>query len=237
MPAVLLKPPSCRSPTARLAGLVGADFLPSQLPDLAAWFRFGRGITSSGGAVSQWNDDSGNARHLLQATGANQPTLQSDGSILFDGSNDYLKCVAFTLAQPATVYWLGKQVTWTVSAALFGGDTANTLDVTNTGSSPNVLMNAGSSAATNTNLALDVYAALAAVYNGASSLLQVNNTTATTGNAASAAAGGFTLGAKGNLANFSNIQVKEVLIFSAAHDAETRARVMAYLARVGGLSI
>lgn len=41
--------------------------------NLAARFDANTGITSSGGVASAWADQSGNARPLLQATGANQP--------------------------------------------------------------------------------------------------------------------------------------------------------------------
>jgi hypothetical protein len=39
----------------------------------AAWFRGDLGITLTSGKVSQWSDQSGNNRHLVQATAANQP--------------------------------------------------------------------------------------------------------------------------------------------------------------------
>jgi len=51
-------------------------------------------ITESGGAVSQWDDKSGNDYHVSQATAADQPTLSTDNgntSILFDGTSDYLR--------------------------------------------------------------------------------------------------------------------------------------------------
>ncbi len=41
--------------------------------NLAARFDANQGISSAGGFASQWSDISGNARNLLQATGANQP--------------------------------------------------------------------------------------------------------------------------------------------------------------------
>jgi hypothetical protein len=52
-------------------------------------------ITASLGAVSQWDDKSGNGRHLTQATGISQPTTGSVtrnnlNVISFDGINDVL---------------------------------------------------------------------------------------------------------------------------------------------------
>lgn len=39
------------------------------------------------------------------------PTLMDDGSILFDGTDNYLKCDAFTLGMPpVTVYMLAKNI-------------------------------------------------------------------------------------------------------------------------------
>lgn len=56
-------------------------------------------ITESGGAVSQWDDKSGNARHLTQATGSEQPITGTDfnglNSITFDGSDDDMTSVTF----------------------------------------------------------------------------------------------------------------------------------------------
>jgi hypothetical protein len=58
-------------------------------------------ITASGGAVSQWNDKSGNASNFTQGTGANQPTtgtrtINSKNVIDFDGTNDFLSCPSST---------------------------------------------------------------------------------------------------------------------------------------------
>lgn len=52
-------------------------------------------ITLNGSNVSQWNDKSGNARHVAQATAANQPTFQSTGfngrpTLNFDGTDDFM---------------------------------------------------------------------------------------------------------------------------------------------------
>jgi hypothetical protein len=52
-------------------------------------------VTLNGSTVSQWNDKSGNSRHVSQATAGQQPTwnatgLNSKPTLVFDGSNDIL---------------------------------------------------------------------------------------------------------------------------------------------------
>lgn len=73
-------------------------FTPSSIANLGAWFDSAdlATIIQSGGAVSQWNDKSGNNYHATQATGANQPvtgarTLNGLNVLDFDGSNDRLE--------------------------------------------------------------------------------------------------------------------------------------------------
>jgi hypothetical protein len=57
-------------------------------------------ITKDGGnLVSQWNDKSGNARHVTQATAANRPTYQAAGlngkpAVYFDAASRYLTSAA-----------------------------------------------------------------------------------------------------------------------------------------------
>lgn len=54
-------------------------WLPTDLTSLLAWYDADDAdtITHSSGAVSQWNDKSGNAYHAVQATGSLQPTTNS----------------------------------------------------------------------------------------------------------------------------------------------------------------
>lgn len=204
----------------------GAALIMSLAP--AAWFRFGRGITDAAGAVSQWNDASGNARHLKQTTGTNQPALQADGSILFDGVDNFLKTDPFAVAQPITYYLLMRQVTWTINEYLIDGDIATMAIATST-STPRISILGSASVAENANLVVNTYAAVCAVFNGAGSVLRVSNTTETTGNVGTGAIAAVTLGAAGNATAFSNIQVKEVIVFPAAHNLATRDQVIAYL--------
>jgi hypothetical protein len=53
-------------------------------------------ITESGGAVSQWNDKSGNSNNFVQTILANRPTYSATGfnnkaAITFDGTNDSME--------------------------------------------------------------------------------------------------------------------------------------------------
>lgn len=223
-----------------LGGVVVTQNGRVHLSDLspAAWFRFNQGITVTGAGVSTWADKSGNSRDLLQGTDTNRPALQSDGSILFDGVDNYLKCNAFTLNQPTTIYLLMKQITWTAYDAFCDGNTNGTLNVYQFGptQSPEIGLYAGSAeVANNSNLPLGSYGVVAAVFNGASSLLQVNSTTATTGNPGSVNAGGFILGANATPTAYTNVQVKEVIIYAAAHTTAQLKAVISNVSRVGGL--
>ena len=216
----------------------GVLYVAGPIETQAAWFRFGLGITSSAGAVSQWNDASGNTRHLKQTTATNQPALQSDGSILFDGVDNYLATDAFTFDQPETICILGRQVTWTNGLTIADGNLTNTAAIFQNIATPRINLSSPTTAADNLNFTVNTYAALVAIFNGASSVLQINNTTAATGNPGASNAGGFTLGGAGiPVSAFSNIQVKEVILYAAALDATQRARVINYFSAIGNLGL
>lgn len=214
----------------------GVSFLPSSLPSLAAWYRYGLGITSATNAVSQWDDASGNARHLKQTTGAAQPTLQGDNSILFDGSADFLKADAFTLNQPTTIYLLGRWVTWTSNDCMFGGNATSTGILQQTVGTPQVRAFAGTGLGT-ISPTLNTYCVQIVVFNGASSVLQLNSGAPVTGAGGASNMAGFTLGSNDGSVQFGNIEMKEVVIYSVAHDAATRTRVLNYLAKVGNITV
>ena len=59
-------------------------------------------VTTVSGAVSQWNDKSGNSRNATQATAGDRPALTTAGQngrnvITFDGSNDFMEFSGLTL--------------------------------------------------------------------------------------------------------------------------------------------
>lgn len=201
----------------------------ARFPSLAAWYRFGVGITSNAGAVSQWDDQSGVGHHLVQATGANQPALQGDNTILFDGTSDFLQVASFGLVQPETVYFLGKQVSWTAADSFYDGTVVNSGRVSQQVASPRIDFTAGTNIPGTSNLPVGTYGALAVVFNGAGSLMQLNSDAPITGNAGASNMGGFTLGARADGLTQGNIQVKEVIIYGAAHDQATRDAIIGYL--------
>jgi hypothetical protein len=200
----------------------------------AAWFRKGAVLNEFG--VLYWPDGSGNNRRLILN---NSPTVGSDGSVLFNGTNQYGKTADFTLIQPETIYLLMKQVTWTGADYIFDGNAVNSGAMRQVSTTPRIdLFAGGQSSADNANLPVDTWGVVTGVINGASSITMVNNTLTSNSGALSGDMSGFTLGARGDgAASFGNIQVKEVIVFPAAHDATTRADVIRYLAALGDVTL
>lgn len=197
----------------------------------AAWYRYGLGITSFGGAVSQWSDASGNARNLTQASGAAQPTLQGDNTILFNGTSQSLRTSAFTLNQPETVYLLFKQVSWSDFDTILDGSAGDTLRLQQTTVSPTINQSAGTGQNSNADLAIGTYGVFTAVFNSTNSYTRVNKNTAVgPGFPNNGNAGGITLGCYGDGSSVpANIQVKELIVFPVAHDTTTQNTIIDYL--------
>lgn len=214
--------------------------LPSQIGSVAAWYRYGQGITQAGGFASAWADQSGNGRNLTQGTGAAQPAVNADGSLLFNGTSHFMQA-SFTLEQPTTVCMLARQISWIAGDVAYDGFTANTGQLQQITASPQVRLR-GSTGLSSSNLwTLNTYAALVGVFiNGLNaSVLRINNgTEATAGNIGTATGmGGLTLGANGVPASYSNIEVKEVVVFPIFLSATQRQLMVKYLASVGNLVI
>lgn len=68
---------------------------PDDVAGLWGWWKGADLTGADGAAVSQWSDVSGNSRHFVQATGANQPVkktaiVNGHDVLRFDGSNDFM---------------------------------------------------------------------------------------------------------------------------------------------------
>lgn len=179
-------------------------------------------ITKDGSnLVSEFKDFLNQAGSKLTASGTLRPTHQSDG-ILFNGTTNRLKG-AFTLVQPEVIYGNLKQITWGSSRYIFDGYSANDPGANNGcvqqfSASPQLLAYAGIVGSTNNNLAIDQWGILRVTFNGASSKIQVNETTPVTGNFGAANMNGLSIGGFAGInvtspAPYSaNIKVKEFII-------------------------
>jgi hypothetical protein len=213
-----------------LSGGGGAAAEESDIPttDLEAWWRKGTGITHVANAVSQWDDQSGNARHLAQASAGAKPALQGDGTLLFDDSYTKFMKVVFTIAQPVTLYIRFKQLTWISGFRMADGGTTNAMLISQFGSTPALLVSAGASALSNSGMTLNTYKTYSLVLNGASSSSKVSGAAKVTGDPGALAPDGFTIGARADGNSPSNIQVAEIAIYGAAHDDTVRGEIETY---------
>ena len=141
---------------------------PSSLTGLAVWLdaSYGAGITLVSGAVSQWNDRSGNGVHFAQSTAGQRPTVASaaingKNAILFDGSNDFLVNSSANFAA-RTLFVVGKYsdsapnqyaglLTCRVSAGATKGGASDTNIVLGTAGTSNKVAGSGSASAARVN--------------------------------------------------------------------------------------
>lgn len=151
---------------------------PLDLPSLVAWYDASdtATITSSGGAVSQWDDKSGNGYHLTQATGAMKPTTGSTtqnglNTVSFDGT-DLIANTSISLTQPNMVIIVCK----------FAASNAFVFDE-DSGNSPRQILNRSSNwrlfagAYADSGMAVDTaWHVFSCLFNGASSQLWVDGT-------------------------------------------------------------
>lgn len=104
--------PNAASARGDLTVTHAAGFTPASIAGLQAWWDASNAgsITASAGAVSQWNDLSGNGRHLVQGTGSRQlvtgADTQNGKNVMTCGGTTGTRmatAAGFTLAQPFTV--------------------------------------------------------------------------------------------------------------------------------------
>lgn len=176
-----------------------AAWTPASLTGLRSWYDASNAasITSSGGAVSQWNDLSGNGYHLVQGTGANQPitgTTTINGLNVIVFSDDYMDAAIGDIAQPTTVYFAGHLTA--AKSGVFdstdsGGTKRNHVYVEET--STRWRMYAGTDVDSGDNAANVDYQGVA-VFNGASSALYINGVSIAASDVGSMNLSGFRLG-------------------------------------------
>lgn len=201
------------------------------LPGLeAAYFPYIPGLTLpfvGTTNASAWPDMSGKGRPLLQATGANQPLI-TGGSLLFNGTTQFLSA-AFNVAQPYTDFSDLKNLrAVSVSNDTFlGSPDGNTATFFITGGA--TIGEYATFAAANSGKILlpSSYATVAAVYDGANSLVQLDASVGGTINPGSAGANGIVAGSGTAGTQPSNVGESCILRVSRNVGAAERNQIIA----------
>jgi len=206
----------------RLLRPLATGFNPKSIADLAAWYdaQVASSVTIETG-VSEWRDLSGNGRHATQTTGNNQPlrvteaAVQGKHVIRFDGSNDSL-VATFSLTKPLTIFCAAKFDSTPSNDTIYDGVTLNTVRLFAATSNTVAAIFAGAqlnSPTVSPGLSDAFFVHEAVFDSGSSSINSVNGTFTATGNAGTAAFGGLTFGAAGNLLSFGDVSIAEVIVY------------------------
>lgn len=213
----------------------------------AAWFKSDAGVYSDAGVtpavdgatVQQWNDQSGNGRHLSQATAGARPVYRSKDrnglpTIKLDGSANFMQSAAWAQAQPITMYLVYRLNTWNGSAPLIDLGSATgpaQMMLSPHTSTPTIGLFAGSWADQNISAALGSWNIQVAVFNGVTSNGYIDGVASSVINPGTNPAAKITLGQWTDLsAQFSHSDWQEILIFSGTHTAAQRQQMEGYLA-------
>jgi len=195
-----------------------------------AYYQKAVGVTGTAN-VSAWANQIGIAGPLVRL-GATGPVLQADGTLLFSGAN-YME-VQCVMAQPYTIYFVGKHITYTGGAIMDAGTVVRGM-IEQYLNTPELSLYAnGGRACTNAGFALNTYGILTAVFAGAASSLRVNETAAVAGNPGIGPPTGITLGGRSGSSSGTNIQVRDVIVRSGSDAAGTQTAIRAALKAIHG---
>jgi hypothetical protein len=210
--------------------------VPQQVSGLAAWFEAdaGTSTTTDGAAISQWNDQSGNAHHAVQASGVSQPlykTAIQNGlpGILFDGSNDFMDAAGIVATQPNTSFVVVKSLVVTTGHNPIDGVSARQgvslggAGGTNWGAFAGADVESSTAGDTNPHV-------LSCTFNGASTELRLDGTLLTlSGSPGTSGLNGLRIGSfNGTIGNW-NGYVFEIVVYSVALSTADRQTVESYL--------
>jgi hypothetical protein len=209
---------------------------PKNLANLLGWWRADAGITLATG-VSAWADQSGNGATLSQATGTAQPTyLAVNGGSAFGGmpalsfasaSTQTLANGTFATPNPSTAYFAAAFSVATGTHGVFSDSAGTQIGALITGGNDEIT--AGAFLATSGGASTSA-AVWCAAFNGATSALYINSSSAAvaSGNAGTNTGTSLSVGGSVGL-GYMQGQIAELFIFSGAHTAAQRQQMMLYL--------
>jgi len=207
-------------------GLTWTDiFDPSNINGLTAWYDGRSGIILNGADVSQWDDRSGNGNNLLQATASKQPFFDNAGAdpfVLFDGITELLQLSAFGSGdqpQPNTFVIAVRVVVNTINDIIFDSAVSGKRHFIDLAGGGQARLFAGSASISgDTNLSTTKHI-IAVVVDGVNSQMYIDGGLdeilgePTPGSNVLA---GFSLGAKFNETDHSNLESYGITIYNRA---------------------
>lgn len=183
-------------------------------------------VGAGNGFVTTWYDQSGNSRNATQSTAVNQPQIVSSGVVIkqnnkaamnFDGSNDSLRTINFSLVQPENLFFVHKWLAINKGAFTFqymiDGFSSDTMVYREVGGKINVLAdtvlyNNTQGANLNQNLS-------SVLFNGSNSNYYLNNSLIASGNAGSLSGGGISIGLHPSLGRWGNFSFQELIVYGS----------------------
>jgi hypothetical protein len=182
--------------------------------------------------INQWNDKSGNDRHLEQSTLTDMPRHSGD-SVFFDGVDNYIYYDSGidTLDQPITVYLVLRAHTHEQYGAFFSSSDAN-LDprLAQSSDSTELYLNAGTTAGITATMVYDQLHLMTAVFNGASSTFRIDNDSEETGlDVGAENMSGIRLGSRAALGYYSDVAYFYVIVREGADSSGDQASIRTWL--------
>jgi hypothetical protein len=185
-------------------------------------------ITKDGSnRVSAWGDILGSGHDLVQSSDSLKPIISSTG-ITFDGVDDKMETGTFNIAQPISIYFVGKKITHAhnfgglisskTGAALLTDEYATTLALNNTYTELTRTIAAGSRMI------------VRGLFNGANSFLKINNATGKYGSVGTLGFTGIMIGNQPGVGNYYvNWEYTEMIFRGADDTDDNEAAIYNYL--------
>jgi hypothetical protein len=214
------------------------SFTPSDISNLQLWLDASDESTifNTAGSVYRWEDKSGNDHHLVQATGASQPTTSSRthnslNVIDFDGSNHLTNTFSSTLSQPYTIFFVGESDIVTTSYFYDGIDGSNRGGFGLDASQIDWFSFGGAALYSGVGRDTDPHV-FGALYNATSSDNYVDGTPSDAGykQAGTHSLTGLTVGGRYSLSNFMDGWIGEMLLYEGNLSTEDKNLIGNYLA-------
>jgi hypothetical protein len=190
-------------------------------------------ITLNGATVSQWNDLSGNNRHLTQSTGSLQPLYITSGAgsvgVGMDGIDDVMSSPTFTINQPFTRFLVVTRREATTSGTIINsvsGTPNSPLGNSSTSTTRVAMFGGTNNLISGQDTVNGQRSQFGTIYNGASSELWNNGTSTTGVNIGTNGMNGVRIGG-GNPAPYV---FHAVLILNRIPTTDERERMEGYLA-------